>query len=101
MLDDIGRPDLKVIETVSFAPLKIPEFFGIEEDEIDDELRVVKMPESWKRCYKNPYLKSRGFMFDDYEYFPVGTTRESNGASVPFSMCRFQTIRLNLDTASR
>lgn len=78
LLDDIGRSDLKLMETASFEPVKIPEFFKIEEEEIDDELQIVEMPESWKRCYRNQYLKSRGFVFDDYEYFPVGTTRGLN-----------------------
>lgn len=78
-LDDIGRPDLKITETASFQPVQVPEFFGLQDDdEIDDELLVIEMPESWKRCHKNPYLKSRGFTFDDYEYFPVGTTRGLN-----------------------
>ncbi len=78
LLDDIGRSDLKITETASFEPVKIPEFFKVEEEEIDDELQIVEMPESWKRCYKNRYLKSRGFLLDDYEYFPVGTTRGLN-----------------------
>mgnify|MGYP000138844035 FL=1 len=78
LLDDIGRPDLKVEETASFSPLEVPEFFGVEEDEIDDELEEVEMPEGYKRCYKNRYLKSRGFEFEDYDYFPVGTTRGLN-----------------------
>lgn len=78
LLDDIGRPDLKVEETASFNPLEVPEFFGVEEDEIDDELEEVEMPEGYKRCYKNRYLKSRGFEFEDYDYFPVGTTRGLN-----------------------
>lgn len=78
LLSDIGRPDLRLIDTASFEPIKLPEFFGIEEEEIDDELQIIEMPESWKRCYKNPYLKSRGFVLDDYEYFPVGTTRGLN-----------------------
>jgi hypothetical protein len=78
LLDDIGRPDLKVEETASFDPLEVPEFFGVEEDEIDDELEEVEMPEGYKRCYKNRYLKSRGFEFEDYDYFPVGTTRGLN-----------------------
>jgi len=78
LLDDIGRPDLKVEETASFNPLEVPEFFRVEEDEIDDELEEVEMPEGYKRCYKNRYLKSRGFEFDDYDYFPVGTTRGLN-----------------------
>jgi DNA primase len=78
LLDDIGRPDLKILETASFAPIEIPEFFKVENEEIDDELQAIEMPECWKRCYKNAYLKSRGFVFDDYEYFPVGTTRGLN-----------------------
>ena len=78
LLEDIGRQDLKIHETASFAPIDIPEFFRLEEDEIDDELDIVEMPESWKRCYKNRYLKSRGFVGDDYDYFPVGTTRGLN-----------------------
>lgn len=78
LLDDIGRPDLKIEETASFSPLEVPEFFGVEEDEIDDELEEVEMPEGYKRCYKNRYLKSRGFEFEDYDYFPVGTTRGLN-----------------------
>lgn len=78
LLDDIGRPDLKIIEKASFDPVQVPEFFGLEEDEIDDELSIIDMPESWKRCYHNRYLQSRGFVYDDYEYFPVGTTRGLN-----------------------
>lgn len=78
LLEDIGRPDLKLLDTASFEPVKIPEFFNVEDEEIDDELAIVEMPESWKRCYKNAYLKQRGFVYDDYEYFPVGTTRGLN-----------------------
>lgn len=46
-----------------------------EDDEFDEELNEVDMPEYYKRTYRNRYLKSRGFRADDYEYFPVGTTR--------------------------
>lgn len=77
-LEEIGREDLQIKDTVKFTPVEVPEFFNLEEDEIDDELVVVEMPESWKRCFKNPYLKSRGFTADDYAYFPVGTTRGLN-----------------------
>lgn len=77
-LTDIGRSDLKLEEHASFAPVQIPEFFKLEEQEIDDELSVVEMPKSWKRCFRNDYLKSRGFVNDDYDYFPVGTTRGLN-----------------------
>lgn len=78
LLEDIGRDDLKVSEYINFEPIPVPGLFGIEDNEIDDELKAVAMPEGWKRCYKNAYLRSRGFMFDDYEYFPVGTTRGMN-----------------------
>jgi len=78
LLDDIGRPDLKLEETASFAPLEVPDFFKLEEDELDDELGIVAMPEGYKRCYRNPYLKERGFTCDDYDYFQVGTTRGLN-----------------------
>lgn len=78
LLDLIGRPDLKIEETASFKPLEIPDFLKLDEDEIDDELGIVEMPEGWKRCFRNHYLNSRGFEYDDYEYFPVGTTRGLN-----------------------
>ena len=78
LLDDIGRPDLKLEETASFGPLEIPQFGTVGEDEIDDELVEVEMPEGWKRCYRNAYLKKRGFVCDDYDYLPVGTTRGMN-----------------------
>jgi len=78
LLNDINRPDLMLEETASFAPVEIPKFYSLNEEEIDDELCKVDMPEGWKRCYRNPYLKSRGFTFDDYDFFPVGTTRGLN-----------------------
>ena len=78
LLDLINRSDLKVEDKASFAPLEIPTFYQINEAEIDDELTVVEMPDGWKRCYRNKYLKDRGFEADDYEYFPVGTTRGLN-----------------------
>ena len=53
--------------------------FPLEEgEEIDDTLDVVELPEFYSRCFTHPYLKSRGFTFDDYEYFQVGTTRGLN-----------------------
>lgn len=78
LLEDIGRLDLMLEETTSFAPLEIPQLYNLDEDEIDDELVEVEMPEGWKRCYRNAYLKKRGFTCDDYDYFPVGTTRGMN-----------------------
>ena len=37
------------------------------DDEIDDDLVEITMPRGYKRCYKNTYLKSRGWITDDYE----------------------------------
>ena len=45
------------------------------EDEIDDEVVEIEMPKGYKRVFKNPYLKSRGWKADDYSYFPAGTNR--------------------------
>jgi DNA primase len=45
------------------------------EDEIDDSLVEVPMPKGYKRAYKNQYLRSRGWIFDDFEFFEVGTNR--------------------------
>jgi DNA primase len=80
LLEDIGRPDLKIEETASLELATNPGLlFQLDDaDEIDDELTVVEMPEGWKRSYKNPYLKSRGFTYDDYDRFPAGTTRGLN-----------------------
>lgn len=71
-LEAINREDLMPKET---ADLDDEDFSAIFDDEIDDDLVSVKMPEGYKRCFKNPYLKSRGWIADDYEYFPVGTNR--------------------------
>lgn len=79
LLEDIGRPDLKLVETADFRPLSEQLIlFQPDEDEIDDELLVVGMPDGWKRCFRHRYLKDRGFTEEDYDYFPVGTTRGLN-----------------------
>lgn len=78
LFKDIGRSDLVIAETADFNFLENPLFKQKEENEIEDDLVVVGMPEGWKRVYKNNYLKARGFVCDDYTYFPVGTTRGLN-----------------------
>lgn len=80
LLTDIGRPDLIVEETFDLSGEKQMGAFSFLEDEkeIDDSLCVVSMPESYKRSYFNKYLRKRGFTEDDYEMFPVGTTRHLN-----------------------
>ena len=80
LLQEIGRMDLMVVETFDFKEAKHLDDFSFMEDEqeLDDELCIVDMPECFKRTYRNKYLDKRGFVEDDYEYFPVGTTRGLN-----------------------
>lgn len=73
----VGRPDLMPEETTKIGKIEVPDSFRLQSD-IDDSLNIIEMPDEWKRCWKNPYLKSRGFTFDDYDFFPVGTTRHRN-----------------------
>ena len=77
-LEDIGRSDLKIIETSSFEPLEVPNFVELSEEELDTELVECEMPEGWKRCFRNSYLSNRGMTDDDFEFFEVGTTRGLN-----------------------
>lgn len=80
LLEAIGRPDLMITPTVDLsAPLDSNLLFPLEtEDEIDDSLGIVELPDFYTRCFTHPYLKSRGFVYDDYEYFPVGTSGRLN-----------------------
>lgn len=81
LLKDIGRLDLMVTETFDLGGGETLDDFSFmedEKDELDDTLSVVEMPEHYKRTYHNKYLKQRGFTDDDYEYFPVGTTKGYN-----------------------
>lgn len=73
-LKALGREDLLPKETAELDDddVDVSEIFT---DEIDDDLVEVSMPNGYKRCFKNKYLKSRGWVVDDYEYFPVGTNR--------------------------
>lgn len=76
----IGRMELMVVPKTDLnAKLNETLLFPLEtQDDIDDELFIIGMPDYYKRCFDNKYLKSRGFVFDDYEYFPVGTTGRLN-----------------------
>lgn len=81
LFEQIGRPDLILIPTAELdAPLDTTLLFPLEEEpeEIDDELSIVPLPSFYRRCFAHPYLKERGFTGDDFEYFPVGTTRGLN-----------------------
>ena len=80
LLEEIGRPDLMVTQTTDIStPLDSSILFPLPiEDEIDDSLEIIELPEFYTRCYTHEYLKLRGFTYDDYDYFSVGTTRELN-----------------------
>lgn len=80
LLEEIGRPDLMVTPTADLStPLDTNQLFPLDmEEEIDDTLGIVVLPDFYKRVYTHPYLKSRGFCYDDYDYFEVGTTGKLN-----------------------
>lgn len=73
-LKALGREDLLPKETAELDD-EDDVVSDIFTDEIDDDLVEISMPNGYKRCFKNQYLKSRGWVVDDYEYFPVGTNR--------------------------
>ena len=78
LFERIGRMDLVLTPTARLdAPLETTLLFPLEAscEEIDDELGIVALPPFYRRCFAHPYLKARGFTMDDFEYFPVGTTR--------------------------
>ena len=80
LLETIGRMDLSAAPVADLnAKLDTTVLFPLgTEDEIDDSLGIVELPDFYKRSFSNNYLKSRGFVYDDYDYFPVGTTGRLN-----------------------
>lgn len=80
LLEVIGREDLKITPTASpDMKLETNLLFPLEDhEEIDDSLSVVPLPDFAARIYTHPYLKGRGFCYEDYEYFPVYATRGLN-----------------------
>ncbi len=76
LLEEIGRPDLMLTPTTDpEATLETGLLFPLDTDEeIDDELGIIELPDFYKRVYTHPYLQARGFTYDDYDCFPVGTT---------------------------
>jgi len=78
-LKDIGRMDLEIKETADLdMDIDGDEIDFMSDEEDDIELVEVKMPDGWKRTFKNKYLKSRGFIAELCDKFPVGTTRGLN-----------------------
>ncbi len=79
LLLEIGRGDLVITSTVELdAPLENLLFPIDKEEEIEDDLVVVELPDSYRRVFTHPYLAGRGFLFDDFEFFPAGITRGLN-----------------------
>lgn len=76
LLEKIGRADLMITQTTDLsAPLDENLLFPLDTDEeIDDTLGIVELPDFYRQVYTHPYLKARGFVYDDYEQFPVGIT---------------------------
>ena len=79
LLAAIGRMDLMVTPTADIdAPLENRLLLSPEAEELDDRLLPASLPDFYKRTFRHPYLQERGFLFDDYEYFPVGVTGRLN-----------------------
>lgn len=80
LLESISRTDLIVTRTADPEARLENLLFPLEEEEpeIDDTLGIVELPDFYRRCFANPYLTARGFKYDDYDYFPVGTTGRLN-----------------------
>ena len=73
---------LKALGHEELIPRKTVELYDTDddelhlfEDEIDDSLVEVSMPKGYRRTYKNEYLRSRGWIYDDFEFFEAGTNR--------------------------
>ena len=78
LLDLWERPDLRVNEQLTTSIPDLNDNLRDNDDELDDSLVEVEMPEGFKLTNKNRYMKKRGYTKRDYEYFPVGTTRGMN-----------------------
>jgi len=80
LLTLLGREDLMISRTADLsAGLDLSVMFPLAvEEEVDDELVSVGLPDFYRRCFTHPYLRGRGFTYDDYDFFPVGTTRGLN-----------------------
>ena len=76
-LKALNREDLIPKETTELGDL-LTDISDMLDDSIDDSLIEIDMPRGYKRCFRNAYLKSRGWIADDYEYFKVGTNRNFN-----------------------
>lgn len=80
LLQDLGRMDLLPTATADpAAPIATSLWLTPpSQEEINDTLSVVELPDFYRRRFSHPYLKARGFTYDDYERFPVGDTGRLN-----------------------
>lgn len=80
LLEALGRMDLMSTETAALEGVLPNLLFPLEEvdEEVDDEVGIVELPDFWRRTFTHPYLQGRGFTYDDYDYFTVGTTHGLN-----------------------
>ena len=75
----LGRLDLIQTQTSDIASeLDVNAIFKLDngEDEIDDSLEEIELPDGFKRVFFDRYLNSRQFEPDDYDYFPVGVSKD-------------------------
>lgn len=80
LLQDLGRLDLL---PAAIADLAAPVATSLwltpsQQEEIDDTLSIVELPDFYRRRFAHPYLLTRGFASDDFGYFPVGDTDRLN-----------------------
>lgn len=73
-LKALGHEELIPKKTVELDD-DVDDELHLFEDEIDDSLVEISMPKGYKRTYKHKYFKSRGWLYDDFECFEVGTNR--------------------------
>lgn len=73
-LDLLPTPTAKLEAPVATFLLLMPP----REEEVDDTLSIVELPDFYQRRFSHPYLQSRGFTPEDYEHFPVGDTGRLN-----------------------
>lgn len=80
LLQDIGRLDLLPTATADpAAPVATSLWLTPPvHEEIDDTLWAVALPDFYRRRFTHPYLRSRGFTYEDYACFSVGDTGRLN-----------------------
>lgn len=80
LLESISRPDLMPVHVSDPGKPVNTSLFLLDtvDEEIDDDLYPIELPDFYRRCYFHPYLQSRGFDYNDFDYFEAGTTKGLN-----------------------